>query len=373
MRINHNNAILIFVILSQNAYAAFVPADLTNAAKGFIQTSSCLTECYDYFSTSSAKYCNKAGVPYCCSTTISNANCFNNIAQASTCSDLYATPELKYHLCPNRNDIKCGEEQLITPTIKFETVKGNEIWQINNEVCFYQLQVDLTSAAIFEYIELFVNYYLGSTMTIVTGTDVYTATNKTTPTFNTTYKFSTRVSGKIQQVWISIKPDTSGLYPTQFSFSYRFYTPNYDQETSLKKMIGFIYTETEKYQVPRTTFLIAVCCGGAGIFLFAVAFTYVCTKFQYWVSPPNEHIRKMQEYKQKDIEFQKSLQQQKNQQYAKSEWNRDTPYKSSGNKLNKGGNNDTYDDEMQATNDFRQKANNKKSLGNKKQANGPRR
>lgn len=154
-------------------------------------------------------------------------------------------------------------------------------------------------------------------------------------------------------------------------------------------MIGFNYTETEKYQVPRTTFIIAVACGSAGMIVFTVLFTYICTKFQYWVSPPTEHIRKMEEYRQKDIEFKKQVILQKKTEYSKSEWNRDTPYKNNNktnsnsklSKSNKHNVNDTYeDDEMQATSEFRNKNNtnggsgggNKKFSINKK-ANGPRR
>ena len=62
----------------------------------------------------------------------------------------------------------------------------------------YQIKIDLKSAAIYDYVEVYVNYYFGSSLYILSGSDIYTATNKTTPLFNTTYRFSTRVTSKLQ-------------------------------------------------------------------------------------------------------------------------------------------------------------------------------
>lgn len=126
---------LVLVLNPITVWGAFNAADLTNAALGYIQTDNCLTECFDYFSTSAARYCNNAGVYYCCSTTISNTKCYNNLALGSVCSDYFtssSTNTLKYSLCPSKNPTNCGVETSgntkLTPTIQFQEIKSTKIY-----------------------------------------------------------------------------------------------------------------------------------------------------------------------------------------------------------------------------------------------------
>jgi len=42
------------------------------------------------------------------------------------------------------------------------------------------------------------------------------------------------------------------------------------------------------------TFIIIACSCAGGIVVFAILFTYICTKFQYYVSPPTEHVKFME-------------------------------------------------------------------------------
>ncbi|CDW90623.1 UNKNOWN [Stylonychia lemnae] len=214
------------------------------------------------------------------------------------------------------------------------------------EINFKQL-LDMTCLLLLMIFAIFTSKLICTSFSIYSGVDVQTATNKTVPKFNTTYKFSTRISGQIQQIYIVARPDIGSSIPAIYSFAYRFYTPNYNQDSTLKIVTGFNYTNSEKYQISQMTFIIIACSCAGGILIFSIFFTYICTKFQYYVSPPSEHVKFMEQRRQDELEFRKSVLREKSKSYSKSEWNKQK------------GNESFEDDEMRATTDYKPNKNGK--------------
>lgn len=57
--------------------------------------------------------------------------------------------------------------------------------------CYYRIATTLDTAALYKYIEVTVDYYFATNMTIVNGEVLLNATNTTKPVFGKTYLFPT--------------------------------------------------------------------------------------------------------------------------------------------------------------------------------------
>lgn len=88
----------------------------------------------------------------------------------------------------------------------------------------------MQNALVTEYVELIVHYVFAASLSIVHGPNIYTATNRTTGKFNTTYFFPTLAIGRnVNHIWITSVADEANDEEPQMSFSFRYYTHDPNQ------------------------------------------------------------------------------------------------------------------------------------------------
>lgn len=109
-------------------------------------------------------------------------------------------------MCPSRAafDVKCGAEYMLKPSYKWKTIRAEGYSTNSDEICTYQILVDLTNALLAPYLEVKVNYVHAASLYLVHGTTVLKAKNSTTGSFNKTYLFPVLTTQRnINHVWLT--------------------------------------------------------------------------------------------------------------------------------------------------------------------------
>jgi hypothetical protein len=74
---------------------------------------------------------------------------------------------------------------------------------------------------LYGYIEVTVDYYFASSIYIINGDSIDSATNVTTPIEGTTYLFPALTATKgISNVWVVLRPDAQTDILSRFQFKY---------------------------------------------------------------------------------------------------------------------------------------------------------